>query len=247
MRNIKLTISYDGTGFHGFQSQPRLRTVQGELERAILKLTGESVKVIGSGRTDAGVHAWGQVVNFLTASRIPAEKWPIAMNVNLPSDIVVRSAEEVPVSFHSRYDAVGKVYRYQIDRGRYPDVFLRRYAWHVPQDLDLAAMQEAAGHMAGEHDFTSFCSSATPVEDKVRQVQKVQIEEREHLLWITVEGSGFLWNMVRIMVGTLVDAGRGRIAPDQIPEILRARDRTVAGETAPAHGLTLLRVHYTGV
>ncbi len=239
-----MTVAYDGTDFHGFQAQPHLRTVQGELEQAIRKLTGEPVQVIGSGRTDAGVHAWGQTVNFLTSSRIPVEKWPLAMNANLPPDVVVRDAQEVPESFHSRYDASGKVYRYQIDRGAVPDVFCRRYAWHVPYKLDLERMRQAAGHLTGEHDFTSFCNAAAPIEDKVRRVDQVAVEEQGNLLRITVQGSGFLWNMVRIMAGTLVDVGRGRIDPQQIPDILQARDRKRAGVTAPAHGLALLEVHY---
>ncbi|MFC4765918.1 tRNA pseudouridine(38-40) synthase TruA [Effusibacillus consociatus] len=244
MRNIKLTVSYEGTDFHGFQVQPGLRTVQGELELALQKLTGEPVQVIGSGRTDAGVHAWGQIVNFHTASRIPTEKWAIALNVNLPQDLVVRAAEEVPESFHARFDAVGKIYRYQIDRGMFPDVFARRYAWHVPYLLDIEKMRKAAEYLVGELDFTSFCNAGTPLEDKVREIQQVTLVERGNLLSITVQGSGFLWNMVRIIAGTLTDVGKGRIDPERIPEMLQALDRTKAGVTAPAHGLTLIEVLY---
>jgi tRNA pseudouridine38-40 synthase len=239
-----LTVAYEGTEFHGFQKQPGLRTVQGELEQAIRKLTGEEVQITGSGRTDAGVHAWGQIVNFHTTSRIPTEKWAIAMNVNLPSDVVVRMAEEASGAFHARFDAVGKVYRYQIDRGEYPDVFARRFAWHVPYKLSVKDMREAAKCLIGEHDFTSFCNAATPLEDKVRILQKIDLEEQGHLLTLTVQGSGFLWNMVRIISGTLVDVGRGRISSGQVSEILQAKDRTKAGVTAPAHGLTLFEVLY---
>lgn len=247
MRNIKLTVAYEGTDFHGFQVQPRLRTVQGELEQAIRKLTGEEIQVTGSGRTDAGVHAWGQIVNFYTSSRIPTEKWAIAMNVTLPDDLVIRAAEEVVESFHSRFDAVGKIYRYQIDRGVYPDVFARRYAWHVPYALDVQRMRDAAESLVGRHDFTSFCNAATPLEDKVREVQQISLVERGHLLYLTVQGTGFLWNMVRIIAGTLVDVGRGRIDSQRVSAILQARDRTLAGVTAPAHGLTLLEVLYPNV
>ncbi|GAX89291.1 tRNA pseudouridine(38-40) synthase TruA [Effusibacillus lacus] len=247
MRNIKLTIAYDGTDFHGFQAQPQLRTVQGTLEDALERLTGARIQVNGSGRTDAGVHAWGQIVNFHTDSRIPLEKWPIAMNVNLPNDVIVRQAEEVPPAFHARFDATGKVYRYQMDLGTYPDVFARRYAWHVPYRLNLSRMQKAAEHLVGSHDFTSFCNAATPVDDKVREIHGISFETRAHLLQITVTGSGFLWNMVRIMAGTLADVGRGRIEPEEIPEILAAKDRTKAGVTAPAHGLTLFEVIYPKV
>lgn len=244
MRNIKLTVAYDGTDFHGFQVQPALRTVQGELEQAIHKLTGVTLQINGSGRTDAGVHARGQAVNFHTSSRIPVEKWPIAMNTVLPADVVIYAAEEVPPTFHSRYDAVGKVYIYQIDQSLSPDVFMRKYAWHVPYPLQLDSMREAASYFTGEHDFTSFCNVATPVKDKRRTIYDISVEPDQHILRIRVHGSGFLWNMVRILAGTIVDVGKGRIAPKQIPEILSAADRTKAGVTAPAHGLTLDKVMY---
>lgn len=245
MRNIKLIVAYDGTDFHGFQWQPKLRTVQGELQQAIERLTGESISIHGSGRTDAGVHAWGQVVNFHTSSRIPIDKWPIAMNSVLPPDLVIRSAEEAPLDFHARFDAIAKTYLYQIDLGSYPDVFRRRHAWHVPYRLEIEQMRKAADLFKGEHDFTSFCNASTPVEDKVRQIHEIRIiEEYRNVLKILVHGNGFLWNMVRILVGTLVDIGRGRMPYDEVPAILAAKDRTRAGVTAPAQGLTLFEVFY---
>jgi tRNA pseudouridine38-40 synthase len=244
MRNIKLTIAYDGTEFHGFQMQPDLRTVQGVLQETIERVTSHPVSIIGSGRTDAGVHARAQVVNFHTTSRIPVEKWPIALNTRLPNDLVVQAAEEVPEDWHARFSAKGKVYRYVIDRGPYPDVFQRLYAFHYPYPLRIEPMIEAARHLVGRHDFTSFCAANTPLEDKVRLLQAVDLTEDGHLLRITCRGEGFLYNMVRIIAGTLLDVGRGKIAPDEIPVILEAKDRTRAGLTAPAHGLTMWEVLY---
>jgi tRNA pseudouridine38-40 synthase len=244
VRNIKLIVAYDGTDFHGFQSQPNLRTVQSELQQAIERLTGESIQITGSGRTDAGVHAWGQVVNFHTSSRIPIDKWLIAMNSVLPQDLVIRGAEEASRDFHARFDATAKTYLYQIDPGLYPDVFRRRHVWHVPYRLEIDSMRKAAVWFTGEHDFTSFCNASTPVEDKVRQIHEIRVEEFGNVLKIWVHGNGFLWNMVRILVGTLVDVGRGRISSDEIPAILAAKDRTRAGVTAPARGLTLFEVLY---
>jgi tRNA pseudouridine38-40 synthase len=244
MRNIKLTIAYDGTHFHGFQVQPKLRTVQGVLQETAEQVVGHPVSIIGSGRTDAGVHAQGQVVNFHTTSRIPLEKWPIVLNTRLPNDLVVREAEEVPEDWHARFNATGKVYKYRIDRGAYPDVFLRHYCYHYPYPLRVEPMVEAASHLVGRHDFTSFCAANTPIEDKVRLLQAVELEESGSLLTVTCRGEGFLYNMVRIIVGTLLDVGRGKLSAADIPAILEARDRTRAGLTAPAHGLTMWQVLY---
>ncbi|MCX7572330.1 tRNA pseudouridine(38-40) synthase TruA [Tumebacillus sp. DT12] len=244
MRNIKLTIAYDGTNFHGFQVQPNLRTVQGVLEEVIGRVAQHPVSIIGSGRTDAGVHARAQVVNFETDVRIPVEKWPIALNTRLPDDLVVTAAEEMPPDFHSRFSAKGKVYRYQIDLSASPNVFTRLYAYHYPYPLRIEPMIEAARHLAGRHDFTSFCAANTPVENKVRLLHHVELTREDHLLTITCRGEGFLYNMVRIIAGTLLDVGRDRISPDAIPTILSACDRTQAGVTAPAHGLTMWEVLY---
>lgn len=244
MRNIRLTVAYDGTDFHGFQVQPHLRTVQGILQEALLLVTNEKIQVNASGRTDAGVHAWGQVVNFHSSSRIPIEKWPIALNVRLPADIVVREAMEESPDFHARFSAKKKVYRYTIDRSTFPNVFQTRYAYHVPYPINVDRMREAAFHFIGQHDFTSFCAAATPVENKVREIYTINFIEDSPFLQIFFEGEGFLWNMVRILAGTLLMVGMGRLSPAEIPAILAARDRTCAGFTAPAHGLTLWEVVY---
>ena len=243
-KNIKLKIAYDGTHFHGFQVQPNLRTVQGVLQQTVESVVGHPVSIIGSGRTDAGVHAKGQVVNFHTTSRVPLEKWPIVLNVKLPNDLVVEAAEEVPEDWHARFYATGKVYRYLIDRGTHPDVFTRHFAYNYPYPLRIEPMIEAAKGLEGRHDFTSFCAANTPVEDKVRLLHAVELKEDGHLLIVTCRGEGFLYNMVRIIVGTLLDVGRGKIDSSDIPAILQARDRTRAGLTAPAHGLTMWEVLY---
>lgn len=244
MRNIKLILAYDGTDFHGFQTQPILRTVQGVLQETLEGVVGHPVSIIGSGRTDAGVHARGQVVNFKTSSRIPIEKWPIVLNTKLPDDLVIQAAELVEDDFHARFCAKGKEYRYRIDRSPYTDVFLRKYSHHVPYPLRLEPMKEAAKHLVGRHDFTSFCAANTPVENKVRHLYKVDLIEEGSLLTIVCRGEGFLYNMVRIIAGTLLDIGRGKLSPDEIPGILEARDRTRAGLTAPAKGLTMWEVLY---
>ncbi len=244
MRNIKLTIAYDGTDFHGFQVQPNLRTVQGMLQETLEAVVKHPVSIIGSGRTDAGVHARGQVVNFHTSARIPLEKWPIVFNTRLPDDLVVLSAEEMPEGFHSRFDAKGKVYRYQVDLNPQPNVFTRHYSYHYPYPVRIEPMIEAARHLVGRHDFTSFCAANTPVEDKVRRLYAVDVEAAEGLLTITCHGEGFLYNMVRIIAGTLLDVGRGKFAPNEIPDIIQAKDRARAGVTAPAHGLTMWEVLY---
>lgn len=249
LQNVKLIVAYEGTHFHGFQVQPRQRTVQRELEKSISLLTQEPVTVIGSGRTDAGVHAWGQTVNFHTRSKIPLERLALALNAVLPKDITVRQASSVSQAFHSRYDAKGKHYRYRIDNERHPNVFGRLYAYHVPQKLDIENMQEASQMLVGTHDFTSFCSAATLVESKVRTVTSVQVrhvltELNSQEIVIDVRGNGFLYNMVRIIAGTLVDVGKGRMSASAIPSILQARDRIQAGVTAPAQGLMLMEVFY---
>lgn len=244
MRNIKLILSYDGTEFHGFQTQPDLRTVQGLLQSTLEGIVGHSVSIIGSGRTDAGVHARGQVVNFMTSSRIPIEKWPIVLNTKLPDDLVIQDAELVPDDFHARFWARGKEYRYRIDRSPYTDVFLRKFSHHVPYPLCIEPMREAARQLVGRHDFTSFCAANTPVVDKVRTLYTVEVLEEGALLTIVCRGEGFLYNMVRIIAGTLLDVGRGKLSPDEIPGILAARDRTQAGLTAPAKGLTMWEVFY---
>ncbi|MBO8172796.1 MAG: tRNA pseudouridine(38-40) synthase TruA [Bacillaceae bacterium] len=247
MRKIKLIVSYDGTDYHGFQTQPGGATIQDELEKAIAHLTGKSVRITGSGRTDAGVHARGQVVHFDTDSSIPPEKWAAALNSKLPEDIIVRHSEAVLPDFHARYDVTAKTYKYLIDQGPVKNVFLRNRAWHIPQTLNLNRMKEAAQYLEGEHDFTSFCSAKTDVEDRVRTLYQVEIKEEGtdgNEIWLTFRGSGFLYNMVRIMTGTLVEVGMGQRGPLEIRQLLLEKDRTRAGKTAPPHGLYLWSVEY---
>jgi len=244
LRRLKCVVAYDGTDFSGFQAQPDQVTVQGEIEAALQRITGEPMQISGSGRTDAGVHACGQVIHFDTASSIPLEKWGFVLNNQLPDSIVIRSVEEVPDTFHARFDVRMKEYRYCIDNNPAADVFRHRYADHIRFPLDVEAMQRAARHLVGEHDFTSFCSAKTYVEDKVRTVYALFVERLDNEVWVTCRGNGFLYNMVRIIVGTLVEVGQGKRHPDELQDILAACDREKAGKTAPARGLTMWEVVY---
>ncbi len=244
MKRLKCIVAYDGTDFSGFQVQPDQITVQGEIEAALSRITGQPVQISGSGRTDAGVHARGQVFHFDTDSTIPVEKWRFILNNQLPDSIIIQSVEEVESQFHSRFDVRAKEYRYCIDNGTVPDLFRHRYAEHIRYPLDVQRMQEAASHLIGEHDFTSFCSAKTHVEDKVRTIFDLRIERENNLIWIICQGNGFLYNMVRIIAGTLIEVGQGKRDPDEIPAILAACDRERAGLTAPAKGLTMWEVFY---
>ncbi|ASJ56805.1 tRNA pseudouridine(38-40) synthase TruA [Brevibacillus formosus] len=244
MKRLRCVLAYDGTDFSGFQVQPDQVTVQGEIEAALNRITGEDIQVFGSGRTDAGVHARGQVIHFDTSSNIPMDKWRFVLNNQLPDSIVIRTVEEVDASFHARFDVQVKEYRYCIDNNPVADVFRHRYADHVRFPLDIDAMQQAAHYLVGEHDFTSFCSAKTFVEDKVRTVYGLTVEKIGDEVWVTCRGNGFLYNMVRIIVGTLVEVGQGKRRPAELREILAACDREKAGKTAPAKGLTMWEVVY---
>lgn len=246
MRNIRMTLSYDGTAYHGFQVQNRtgLATIQGELEEALKVLTGEKTAVYGSGRTDAGVHARAQVINFFSNTRIPAERFPLAVNSVLPHDIVVMEALDVPPDFHARFCAKRKTYCYIIYNDRHHSPFWRNYSYHVPVDLDIKKMSEGAAHFLGAHDFSAFCAKNTSVEDFVRNVYECRVEKKGPLLCLTVTGDGFLYNMVRIMTGTLLEIGENKRSPDDIPRLLLTGDRTQAGRTVPPHGLCLWSVEY---
>lgn len=245
LRKVKCIVSYDGGNYGGYQLQANRVTVQEVLEEALAKVVKQPVRIYASGRTDAGVHAKGQVFHFQTSVRIPEERWPLAINALLPEDISVLEASYVPSSFHARFDVVEKTYRYCLWNRKIPDVFLRRYSWHIPYVINLEAMREASRFLIGEHDFTSFCSIRAVVEDKVREVYSIDIEEREAgEVWLTFRGKGFLYNMVRIMVGTLVNVGSGKTPPDRVKEILEGKDRDLAGKTAPAQGLFLWEVKY---
>ncbi|GED61101.1 tRNA pseudouridine synthase A [Brevibacillus formosus] len=244
MKRLRCVLAYDGTDFSGFQVQPDQVTIQGEIEAALNRVTGEDIQVFGSGRTDAGVHARGQVIHFDTSSNIPMDKWRFVLNNQLPDSIVIRTVEEVDASFHARFDVQVKEYRYCIDNNPVADVFRHRYADHVRFPLDVDAMQQAAHYLVGEHDFTSFCSAKTFVEDKVRTVYGLTVEKIGDEVWVTCRGNGFLYNMVRIIVGTLVEVGQGKRNPAELKEILAACDREKAGKTAPAKGLTMWEVVY---
>ncbi|MEJ8546590.1 tRNA pseudouridine(38-40) synthase TruA [Brevibacillus borstelensis] len=244
MKRLKCVVAYDGTDFSGFQVQPDQVTIQGEIEAALQRITGETIQISGSGRTDAGVHARGQVFHFDTNSEIPLDKWRFVLNNQLPDSIVLVSVEEAPPSFHARFDVKVKEYRYCIDNSPVADVFRHRYADHIRSPLDVEAMRQAARHLVGRHDFTSFCSAKTFVEDKVRTVYDVRVETQGREIWVICRGNGFLYNMVRIIVGTLVEVGQGKRHPDELRTILLARNRELAGKTAPAKGLTMWEVLY---
>jgi tRNA pseudouridine38-40 synthase len=244
MRNIKLTLSYDGTAFFGWQTQPGFRTVQETLETAITKLTGETAFANASGRTDTGVHALAQVVNFKSETKHPPETITRAVNAHLPEDLVVKSAEDVPLDFDACRHARRKLYRYVLHLGRVPDLFLRRYAWHVPFALDVPAMKEAARCLVGTHDFHSFETEWPNRQTSVRTVFHLGLSHCRDLVWLDIEADGFLYNMVRSIAGTLVNVGRGYWPAALVQAILKAEDRRQAGPTAPAHGLFLVRVTY---
>ncbi len=266
--NIRLLLAYDGGAFHGWQIQPGRPTVQGTVRDAIERITGEQLKLIGSGRTDAGTHARGMVANFITASQMPLTAWSPALNRLLPPEIRVLSARRVPLEFHARLAASSKVYRYQIYRGAVMPPHLAREHFHFPYPLVLTLMETAARSFVGEHDFASFAahsgrevaSSCTPGVGAdseiaggnaeglpihtVRRIMRCELKSRGRQLLVTVEGNGFLHHMVRNMVGTLLEMGRGRISLEQFRDLFERRDRTLAGFTAPACGLILLRVRY---
>lgn len=245
MQRYKCIISYDGTGFAGYQVQPGKRTVQGELEAVLARLhKGDQVKVTASGRTDSGVHAKGQVIHFDSPLSIPEERWPIALNSMLSGEISILSVEKANSGFHARFDAAGKEYRYVLYLGKNRNPFLRDYAFHYPYPLDLKAMEEAAGYLSGTHDFSSFCASGTEVINKVRTIEEISFAKKEETLELRFRGTGFLYNMVRILTGTLIEVGTGARKAGEIPGLILAKDRTIAGKTAPAHGLYLWEVFY---
>lgn len=245
LRNVKLTLSYDGSDFSGWQTQPRKRTVQETLETAIAELTGvERVRLNASGRTDSGVHAVGQVANFLTTSQLPPDVLVRAINARLPADVIVRSAEDRPQGFDANRDAVRKLYRYVIHDGAVPSPFLRKYCCQSRHPLDARAMAEAARPLVGRHDFHSFETEWPNRASSVRTVTHLSVNRFGDYVWIDVEADGFLYNMVRAFAGTLLNVGRGYWPVGQVEAILRAEDRTQAGPTAPAQGLFLMRVTY---
>jgi len=244
-RNFKLTIAYDGTNYGGWQLQPNGVTIQGLLEAALKKITGKRVVLHGSGRTDAGVHARAQVANCSMATRHRPNVLVAALNANLPEDIRVLRVEEVDAKFHARFSAIGKEYRYQIDCGPVADPFLRSYAWHHPRPLDLPLMRRAAKLLKGRHDFSALSANPMrPLETPVRTIQKLTASKRGNLLTVTIVADGFLYKMVRSIVGALVKVGERRLSLTEFREIICAKKRTALIETAPAQGLFLWKVSY---
>ncbi len=239
MRRIMLTVAYDGTDFHGWQVQPGVRTVEGELNKCISDLLKREVQVIGASRTDAGVHSMGNLAVFDTDSNIPAEKFAYALNCKLPADVKVQRSVEVAEDFHPRKCTSVKTYEYRIDCGEFPMPINSRYAYYTYHTPDVALMREAAKYIVGEHDFKSFCSVHTQAESTVRTVYSVEVEQNGREIVIRVAGSGFLYNMVRIIAGTLLDAGMGKYEPSKVEWMIAQCDRTVAGPTLPPEGLRL--------
>ena len=244
VRKIKLTVQYDGSRYSGWQTQPGKRTIQAELVEAISNLVGIRIPVHGASRTDAGVSALGQVALFEIDCSIPTENFPNALNGRLPRNIVVTSAEEVPPKFDLLGQVKSKLYRYTIHTGRYRPVLKLNQCWHLHKKLDISAMNEAAQLLVGTKDFKSFASAADKRKSSVRTILRCEVTAQEKLIYIDVEGDGFLYNMVRNIVGTLVEIGVGRWKPEKINEILEAKDRTAAGRLAPPQGLCLMWIRY---
>lgn len=245
--NYRMTVQYDGTRYEGWQRQTRTaETIQGRLEAAVRAVTGEAVQVIGAGRTDAGVHAAGQTVNFHLAAPREARALEAALNEALPDDIGISALAEADERFHSRFSAAAKTYRYRIRMGTEKKVFERRFVWQYGKPLDAAAMKRAAAFLTGTHDFTSFCGNKKMKKSAVRTISSIELHEKDGELAIDYTGDGFLQNMVRILTGTLVEVGEGKRPAEEMPHILEARDRQAAGFTAPAQGLILLQVFYDG-
>lgn len=244
MRRVKLTIAYDGTNYCGWQVQPNGITIEEVVNKALSKLTGENIVVIGASRTDSGVHAMGNVAVFDTNTTIPPERIAMAVNRILPEDIVVVKSEEVPLDFHPRYCDCEKTYEYHIVNTRIPIPTKRLTNYFVSYELDIEKMREGAFYLVGEHDFASFCNIKTDVESTVRTVKELEILKNGNEITIRISGNGFLYNMVRIIVGTLIRVGRGFYEPKQVKEILEAKNRKAAGVTAPPHGLMLMEIRY---
>lgn len=263
-RRILLRVAYDGTNYHGWQLQPNAATIEGELNRALCALTGEEIVVTGASRTDAGVHALGNVAVFDTTSRIPAEKFSYALNQRLPEDIVIQSSKQVADDFHPRHCDCRKTYEYDILNRTFPLPAYRNTAYFLYGTLNIEAMRRACQAFLGEHDFASFCAAGAQVQATVRTIYSLEVECRplteagtpvppasgeavnaaDELLTIRVKGNGFLYNMVRIIAGTLVEVGRGHIKPEEVAGIIAAKDRAKAGPTAPARGLRLVEIEY---
>ena len=246
-RNIRIVVEYDGSRHFGWQLQKDHPTIQGELQRAVEEITGRKTLVVGAGRTDAGVHAEGQVANFHTASAIPTGKWPDALNAHLPPEISVLSAREVPLDFHAQFAATSKVYRYRVLNQPTRSALERDRAHLVKIPLDVDRMRAAALHLTGTHDFRAFGSEMSRKENTVRTILSFSVEDSGSRIDFLVHGDGFLYNQVRAMVGTLLAVGLGRRPPEWVKEVLESKDRSRAGANVPARGLALVEVRYDGI
>lgn len=244
MRNIKLTIEYDGTNYSGWQIQENAITIQEKIELAIEDLTGEKVNLIGSGRTDGKVHALEQVANFITNCTIPADRFKYPLNFRLPDDISILKSEEVDLNFHSRFSAIGKKYKYLVYNGEISRPLYRNISYHVPYDLDINKMEQAAKYFIGTHDFSAFMASKCMVNSTVRTINNITIKKKDDLIEFCIEGNSFLHNMVRIIVGTLIFVGQGKIENKDVSSIILGKKREAAGPTAPPQGLFLEKVFY---
>ena len=244
MKRVMLTVAYDGTAYHGWQIQPNGETIEGILNRCLSETLGEKIEVIGASRTDSGVHAMGNIAVFDTDSPIPADKISYALNQRLPEDIKIQKSEEVASDFHPRHCESRKTYEYRIYCAPFPMPVKRLYAHYTYIPMDVERMCRGASYLVGKHDFKSFCSAEAQVETTVRQVDSVEVVQEGQEIVIRVAGRGFLYNMVRIIAGTLMEVGRGHIVPEEVKTILEAKDRQAAGPTAPACGLTLVKYEF---
>ena len=244
MRRIFLEIAYDGTNYSGWQIQNNAVSIQGTIDKALSEWLGEDIHTIGASRTDAGVHALGNVAVFDTESRIPGDKFAYGLNSRLPEDICIQQSFEVPMEFHPRYTETVKTYEYKILNRRFPDPTRRNDSFFYYGKLDVDAMNMAASEFVGPHDFKSFCSANQEKKSTVRTIYSAMVDKEDDMITFTITGNGFLYNMVRIIAGTLIEVGKGTIKPEDIKEILEKKDRSAAGPTAPAHGLTLVEIEY---
>ncbi|MBD5522672.1 MAG: tRNA pseudouridine(38-40) synthase TruA [Lachnospiraceae bacterium] len=244
MKRIMLKVAYDGTAYHGWQIQPNGETIEGVLNRCLSELLQEKIEVIGASRTDSGVHARENIAVFDTDTLMPPKKVAYALNARLPEDIRIQKSDEVEANFHPRHCDSRKTYEYRIYNATFSMPVERLYSYFTYVPMDVEKMREAAGFFVGTHDFKSFCNADTQVENTVRQVESVEVGKADNVITIRVTGRGFLYNMVRIMAGTLMEVGRGRLMPEDIVQIIEAKDRTAAGPTAPACGLTLIKYEF---
>ena len=245
VKNVKLVIEYDGTHYHGWQPQDNAVSVQRTIEQAVDGIVpDEKCKLTGCSRTDFGVHAFGQVANFHTGSSIPPEKFAPALNRVLPEDIAIVSSEQVPDDFHARFDATGKKYRYQIYNSKFRSALLRHRACHVSGELDAEKMNRAASFLVGRHDFSAFQATGSTARNPVRTIWTCSVTRDERIVTIDISGDGFLYNMVRIIAGTLIDIGKGKVDADSMPAIIASQERKSAGRTAPSQGLYLVEIYY---